>query len=145
MEVKCWSTFEELLNDENGRKQFHEFVKKEHSEENVQFWLKCKEFKHIDQKNQKALREKGAEIIGMFDYMNLVSATKKEAKLACGKELLTSDIFEIAQNEIKELMEIGKRQLCMKGELNYCSINDQFINLFISRFLMDMKKNLSKK
>ena len=39
--------FEKLLNDETGLHVFTEFLKKEFSQENIQFWIACEKFKKL--------------------------------------------------------------------------------------------------
>jgi regulator of G-protein signaling len=44
--VASWAVgFEKLLNDEMGLYVFTEFLKKEFSQENIQFWIACEKFK----------------------------------------------------------------------------------------------------
>ncbi|CAF4316403.1 unnamed protein product, partial [Adineta steineri] len=46
--VTSWAmSFEKLLNDEMGLHIFTEFLKKEFSQENIQFWIECENFKKL--------------------------------------------------------------------------------------------------
>lgn len=46
--VASWAVgFEKLLNDEMGLHVFTEFLKKEFSQENIQFWIECEKFKAL--------------------------------------------------------------------------------------------------
>ena len=46
--VASWAVgFEKLLNDEMGLYVFTEFLKKEFSQENIQFWIACEKFKKL--------------------------------------------------------------------------------------------------
>ncbi|CAF4210308.1 unnamed protein product, partial [Rotaria magnacalcarata] len=46
--VASWAVgFEKLLNDEMGLHVFTEFLKKEFSQENIQFWIECEKLKKL--------------------------------------------------------------------------------------------------
>ncbi len=46
--VASWAVgFEKLLNDDMGLHVFTEFLKKEFSQENIQFWIACEKFKKL--------------------------------------------------------------------------------------------------
>ncbi len=46
--VASWAVgFEKLLNDEMGLYVFTEFLKKEFSQENIQFWTECEKLKTL--------------------------------------------------------------------------------------------------
>jgi lipid-binding SYLF domain-containing protein len=46
--VASWAVgFEKLLNDDMGLSIFTEFLKKEFSQENIQFWIACEKFKKL--------------------------------------------------------------------------------------------------
>ncbi|CAF4484096.1 unnamed protein product, partial [Rotaria socialis] len=46
--VALWAVgFEKLLNDEMGLHVFTEFLKKEFSQENIQFWIECEKLKKL--------------------------------------------------------------------------------------------------
>ena len=46
--VASWAVgFEKLLHDETGLHVFTEFLKKEFSQENIQFWIECEKFKTL--------------------------------------------------------------------------------------------------
>lgn len=42
--IKKWAlSFEDLLQDETGRNEFEQFLKKEYSQENIRFYKACRE------------------------------------------------------------------------------------------------------
>ena len=46
--VAAWAVgFEKLLNDEMGLRVFTDFLQKEFSQENIQFWVECEKFKAL--------------------------------------------------------------------------------------------------
>lgn len=51
--VSAWATgLERLLGDEIGVQVFTEFLKKEFSQENVQFWVECEKLKKLTDQEQ---------------------------------------------------------------------------------------------
>ena len=62
--VAAWAVgFEKLLNDEMGLRVFTEFLQKEFSQENIQFWVECEKFKALSDHNEvrSSEREGGQE------------------------------------------------------------------------------------
>jgi hypothetical protein len=54
--VASWAVgFEKLLNDEMGLHVFAEFLKKEFSQENIQFWIACEKFKKLSDQDEVGL------------------------------------------------------------------------------------------
>uniref|UniRef100_A0A4W2BUD2 Regulator of G-protein signaling 16 n=1 Tax=Bos indicus x Bos taurus TaxID=30522 RepID=A0A4W2BUD2_BOBOX len=53
-DVLGWKeSFDLLLSSKNGVAPFHAFLKTEFSEENLEFWLACEEFKKLRSKKKK--------------------------------------------------------------------------------------------
>ncbi len=51
--VASWAVgFEKLLNDETGLHVFTEFLKKEFSQENIQFWTECEKLKALTEPDE---------------------------------------------------------------------------------------------
>ncbi len=51
--VASWAVgFEKLLNDEMGLHVFTEFLKKEFSQENIQFWIECEKLKTLSDSDE---------------------------------------------------------------------------------------------
>ena len=51
--VASWAVgFEKLLNDDMGLYVFTEFLKKEFSQENIQFWIACEKFKKLSDQDE---------------------------------------------------------------------------------------------
>ena len=51
-ETSSTVSFEKLLNDELGLHIFTEFLKKEFSQENIQFWIECEKLKSFTDPNE---------------------------------------------------------------------------------------------
>ncbi|XP_060940316.1 regulator of G-protein signaling 18 [Limanda limanda] len=103
-----WSdSFEELLKHSDGVETFSQFLRTEFSEENIQFWLACEEFKTID--SETKLLSKAQCIYTVF----IESEAPKEVnidyntKMAIKKDMAqpTKGCFEAAQMKIYSLMK----------------------------------------
>ncbi|XP_038654733.1 regulator of G-protein signaling 17-like isoform X3 [Scyliorhinus canicula] len=69
-EVTAWSqSFERLLKHQTGRNILMEFLRSEHSDENILFWLACEELKHEDHKATIAEMAKSIYL----DYISILS------------------------------------------------------------------------
>ncbi|XP_016065963.1 PREDICTED: regulator of G-protein signaling 4 isoform X1 [Miniopterus natalensis] len=107
-EVKKWAeSLENLINHECGLAAFRAFLKSEYSEENIDFWISCEEYKKI--KSPSKLSPKAKKI---YDEFISVQATK-EVNLDSGTRAETSrnmlaptaTCFDTAQRKIFHLME----------------------------------------
>lgn len=59
--VASWAVgFEKLLNDEMGLHVFTEFLKKEFSQENIQFWIACEKFKKLAELDEVGRRHQSS-------------------------------------------------------------------------------------
>ncbi|XP_055359859.1 regulator of G-protein signaling 18 [Betta splendens] len=103
-----WSdSFEELLKHSDGIETFSQFLKTEFSEENIEFWLACEEYKTIDSKTK--LLSKAKYIYTVF----IESEAPKEVnidhdtKTAIQREVArpTKSCFDAAQVKIYSLMK----------------------------------------
>lgn len=102
-----WETsFDNLLIDKNGLDLFHKFLKSEFSEENIEFWIACEEFKTV---RTSKLMSKAHKIYSEYiavkapKQVNLDSNTRLET--VTNLENPTRDIFKQAQKRIQFLME----------------------------------------
>ncbi|XP_060567373.1 regulator of G-protein signaling 3-like [Ruditapes philippinarum] len=102
-----WATsFEALLSDKNGIEMFRHFLKSEFSEENIEFWVACEEFKTV---RTNKLVSRAQKIYSDFiaikapKQVNLDSKTRLET--VTNLENPTRDMFREAQKRIQFLME----------------------------------------
>ncbi|XP_015426782.1 PREDICTED: regulator of G-protein signaling 4 [Myotis davidii] len=107
-EVKKWAeSLENLISHECGLAAFRAFLRSEHSEENVEFWLRCEEYKRT--RSPSKLRPKAMKIYEEFisvqatQEVNLDSGTREQTR----RNLLapTASCFDEAQRKIFHLME----------------------------------------
>ncbi|KAM6989784.1 regulator of G-protein signaling 18 [Tautogolabrus adspersus] len=103
-----WSdSFEELLKHSDGVENFSQFLRTEFSEENIEFWLACEEYKTID--SETKLLSKARCIYTVF----IDSDAPKEVnidystKMAIQKDIAkpTKSCFEAAQTKVYSLMK----------------------------------------
>ncbi|CAK6952205.1 regulator of G-protein signaling 18 [Scomber scombrus] len=103
-----WSdSFEELLKNSDGVETFSQFLRTEFSEENIEFWLACEEYKAID--SETKLLSKAKYIYTVF----IESDAPKEVnidyntKTAIQKNMAqpTKSCFEAAQMKVYSLMK----------------------------------------
>nr|XP_012624111.1 regulator of G-protein signaling 4 isoform X1 [Microcebus murinus] len=107
-EVKKWAeSLENLITHECGLAAFKAFLKSEYSEENIDFWISCEEYKKI--KSPSKLSPKAKKIYNEFisvqatKEVNLDSCTREET---CRNMLEpTITCFDEAQRKIFNLME----------------------------------------
>lgn len=107
-EVKKWSQgLENLITHERGLSAFKAFLQSEYSEENIEFWIACEDYKKI--KSEAKLAPKARKIYDDFisvhatKEVNLDSYTREETS----QNLLepTTSCFDTAQQKIFILME----------------------------------------
>ncbi|KAL2097982.1 hypothetical protein ACEWY4_007189 [Coilia grayii] len=103
-----WSdSFEELLNDSDGVNTFAQFLRTEFSEENIEFWLACEDFKTTES-NTKLL-SKAKQIYAVFienespKEINIDHSTRVAIQKTIAKPTLTC--FDVAQGKIYALMK----------------------------------------
>ncbi|XP_061752840.1 regulator of G-protein signaling 18 isoform X2 [Nerophis ophidion] len=103
-----WSeSFEELMKNSDGVETFSRFLHTEFSEENLEFWLACEEFKTLQ--SDKKLPSKAKHIYGLFiqaDAPKEVNIDHK-TKVAIQEELAkpTRTCFQAAQLKVYSLMK----------------------------------------
>ncbi|KAL4218914.1 Regulator of G-protein signaling 3 [Mactra antiquata] len=102
-----WGTsFEALLRDKNGLEMFKNFLKSEFSEENIEFWISCEEFKSV--RTNKLVAE-AKRIYSQFiaikapKQVNIDSKTRLDT--VTNLENPTRDMFKEAQKRVQFLME----------------------------------------
>ncbi|XGW35485.1 hypothetical protein V3C99_019035 [Haemonchus contortus] len=121
-EVRQWSmSFESLLNHKYGCTLFREFLKKEFSDENVDFWLECEEFKKMKE-GKKATIQRAHEIFKEYvaaaapKEVNLDSDTRAATKAAM-ESGCKPDTFSLAQSRIEQLMAKDSYRRFLKDSL----------------------------
>ncbi|KAI2663636.1 Regulator of G-protein signaling 4 [Labeo rohita] len=118
-DIEKWKTsFNNLIKNEDGRKAFTSFLQSEYSQENIEFWEACEDFKQtsVDMMNVKARKifERYVEADSPSE-VNLDSATRELTR----KNLEKSDAscFEEAQSKIFTLMEKDSYRRFLKSKL----------------------------
>ncbi|CAF3715171.1 unnamed protein product [Rotaria socialis] len=121
--VALWAVgFEKLLNDEMGLHVFTEFLKKEFSQENIQFWIECEKLKKLSDPDE--IRQKASSIWSTYLQdtddgscrINIDSRTRHE----CQQSLLNkphANIFEKAQSQIFQLMKLDSYTRFLKSNM----------------------------
>ncbi|XP_076091923.1 uncharacterized protein LOC143063592 [Mytilus galloprovincialis] len=101
-----WSrSVEDLLHDKNGLELFLGYLRSEFSEENLEFWIACEEFRSCNESSMTGMAE---QIYNNFvvskapKEVNLDSDTRMETVLAL--ENPSRDTFDVAQYKIQALM-----------------------------------------
>ncbi|KAK2889277.1 hypothetical protein QQF64_028595 [Cirrhinus molitorella] len=119
VEIEKWKTsFNNLIKNEDGRKAFTSFLQSEYSQENIEFWEACEDFKQtsVDMMNVKArnIFERYVEADSPSE-VNLDSATRELTR----KNLERCDAFcfEEAQSKIFTLMEKDSYRRFLKSKL----------------------------
>ncbi|KAM4604962.1 regulator of G-protein signaling 18 [Polymixia lowei] len=103
-----WSdSFEELLKHSDGVESFSQFLRTEFSEENIEFWLACEEYKTID--SETKLLSKAKHIYTIFieseapKEVNIDYVTKTAIRNNIAHP--TKSCFEAAQSKVYSLMK----------------------------------------
>nr|KAF6397831.1 regulator of G protein signaling 4 [Rousettus aegyptiacus] len=107
-EVKRWAeSLENLISHECGLAAFRAFLQSEHSEENIDFWLSCEDYKKITSPSKLSAR---AEKI----YREFVSSqapkevnldARARAETSRGLQQPTRTCFDAAQRQVLQLLE----------------------------------------
>ncbi|XP_039591427.1 regulator of G-protein signaling 4 [Polypterus senegalus] len=107
-EAKKWGqSLEHLISNEDGVAAFNAFLKSEFSEENIEFWVACEEYKKIT--SPAKMITKAKKIYEQFvavqspKEVNLDSSTREETSRNIQEP--TSSCFDEAQRRIFLLME----------------------------------------
>lgn len=100
-------SFQSLLNSKNGVAAFHAFLKTEFSEENLEFWLACEEFKKI--RSAAKLASRAQHIFDEYirseapKEVNIDHETRELTKT--NLQAATPSCFDVAQGKTRTLME----------------------------------------
>ncbi|WAR21811.1 RGS-like protein [Mya arenaria] len=120
--VTSWAVnFDKLLRDRVGIAVFKEFLKKEFSEENIEFWQTCEDYRNIaDPKLRKAkAREVYDKHVAMHssDPVNIDSALRKGVEAELTVDNPPPTIFLQAQQHIYQLMKQDSYVRFLKSEV----------------------------
>ncbi|XP_012584326.1 PREDICTED: regulator of G-protein signaling 16 isoform X2 [Condylura cristata] len=107
-DVLGWrESFDLLLSSKTGVAAFHAFLKTEFSEENLEFWLACEEFKKI--RSSTKLASRAHRIFEEFvrsdapKEVNIDHETRELTRV--NLQAATATCFEVAQGKTRTLME----------------------------------------
>ncbi|XP_063290310.1 regulator of G-protein signaling 10 [Pelobates fuscus] len=113
-----WATsLDNLLEDPQGVIEFTDFLKKEFSEENVLFWLACKDFKKS--KDKKEMQKKAREIYTTFLSSKATSQVNVEGQSRISEMMLENPhplMFQKLQEQIFNLMKYDSYSRFLKSE-----------------------------
>ncbi|TNN81552.1 Regulator of G-protein signaling 18 [Liparis tanakae] len=103
-----WSdSFEELLQHSDGVESFSQFLRTEFSEENIEFWLACEEYKTIESDTKLLSRAKYIYTIYIDSEapkeINIDYSTKSAIQKVIAQP--TKSCFEAAQMKVYSLMK----------------------------------------
>ncbi|NWV67205.1 RGS18 protein, partial [Malurus elegans] len=105
--LKWGESFDKLLSEKAGLEAFTKFLKTEFSEENIEFWVACEDYKKS--KSTHELLPKAKAIFETFiqkdapKEVNLDFHTKEVTSQSMGQPLQST--FDAAQNTVYRLME----------------------------------------
>nr|XP_042696643.1 regulator of G-protein signaling 1 isoform X2 [Chrysemys picta bellii] len=129
-EVMQWSqSLEKLLDSQSGQVAFREFLKSEFSEENIEFWLACEDYKktksdHLQDKAEKIYEE--FVQIDAAKQINIDYHTRKATAKKAQDPTFTS--FDEAQKTVYVLMERDSYPRFLKSEAYLNLLNKLHVN-----------------
>ncbi|XP_063469815.1 regulator of G-protein signaling 18 isoform X1 [Symphalangus syndactylus] len=117
--VKWGESFDKLLSHRDGLEAFTRFLKTEFSEENIEFWIACEDFKKS--KGPQQIHPKAKAIYEKF----IQTDAPKEVNLDFHtKEVITNSItqptlhsFDAAQSRVYQLMEQDSYTRFLKSDI----------------------------
>ncbi|CAH8293374.1 unnamed protein product, partial [Schistosoma turkestanicum] len=113
-----------------GLSQFHQFLRSEYSEENIEFWLICELYKHLPQED---LGEESQRIYRLYlaphspHEVNLDSETRNQTIASILNP--TSETFVLAQQTIQGLMNKDSYQRFLRSTF-YCDLKQLVWNTY---------------
>ncbi|XP_064533248.1 regulator of G-protein signaling 3 isoform X4 [Pseudopipra pipra] len=125
--LKWGDSLEKLLLHKYGLAAFRAFLRTEFSEENLEFWLACEEFKKI--KSQSKMVSKAKKIFAEYiaiqscKEVNLDSYTREHTKE--NLQNITRGCFDLAQKRIYGLMEKDSYPRFLRSDLYLDIINQK--------------------
>ncbi|XP_032088419.1 regulator of G-protein signaling 3 isoform X5 [Thamnophis elegans] len=123
--LKWGESLEKLLQHKYGVAAFRSFLRTEFSEENLEFWLACEEYKNIKSQSKMIAKAKKifTEYIAVQSYkeVNLDSYTREHTKE--NLQNISWGCFDLAQRRIYGLMEKDSYPRFLRSELYLDLIN----------------------
>ncbi|XP_027725531.1 regulator of G-protein signaling 3 isoform X1 [Vombatus ursinus] len=125
--LKWGESLEKLLLHKYGLAVFRAFLRTEFSEENLEFWLACEDFKKV--KSQSKMASKAKKIFAEYiaiqacKEVNLDSYTREHTK--DNLQNVTRGCFDLAQKRIYGLMEKDSYPRFLRSELYLDLINQK--------------------
>ncbi|KAM8796731.1 regulator of G-protein signaling 3-like isoform 2-T2 [Eudromia elegans] len=125
--LKWGESLEKLLLHKYGLAAFRAFLRTEFSEENLEFWLACEEYKKI--KSQSKMVSKAKKIFAEYiaiqscKEVNLDSYTREHTKE--NLQNVTRSCFDLAQKRIYGLMEKDSYPRFLRSDLYLDIINQK--------------------
>nr|XP_033772416.1 regulator of G-protein signaling 1-like [Geotrypetes seraphini]XP_033772417.1 regulator of G-protein signaling 1-like [Geotrypetes seraphini] len=118
-EVAAWAeSLEKLLHHNYGRAAFRAFLQTEFSEENLDFWMACEDFKKT---RLNKLHNKARKIYEQYialQALKEVNLDSRTREITTNNTLLpTRSCFDLAQKRIYGLMEKDSYQRFLRSEL----------------------------
>ncbi|KAI4883351.1 hypothetical protein NFI96_011204 [Prochilodus magdalenae] len=119
VDAEKWKTsFSNLMKNDAGRTVFTGFLKSEFSQENIEFWEACEDFKRLPAKQMEAKAKQIFELYISVDSpkeVNLDSATREETRRNLDK--CDTTCFDEAQNKVFTLMENDSYRRFLRSKL----------------------------
>ncbi|XP_002760495.2 regulator of G-protein signaling 18 [Callithrix jacchus] len=117
--VKWGESFEKLLSRRDGLEAFTRFLKTEFSEENIEFWIACEDFKKSKEPQQIHLKAKA-----IYEKFIQTDAPQEVNLDFHTKEVITKSItqptlhcFDAAQSRVYQLMEQDSYTRFLKSDI----------------------------
>ncbi|XP_051003494.1 regulator of G-protein signaling 1 [Acomys russatus] len=125
-EVMQWSqSLEKLLDSQTGQNVFESFLKSEFSEENIEFWLACEDYKKTE---SHLLHSKAEKIYKVFVHSDAVKQINIDfyTRESTAKKIKapTPTSFDEAQKVIYTLMEKDSYPRFLKSNIYLNLLND---------------------
>jgi regulator of G-protein signaling len=109
-DLELWvEKFEYLMENEQGRRLFKEFLVQEYSEENLLFWTEVEKLKDLLY-DDEAYRKKSKDVYAEFvesmapKEINISGTTRRKIAEELENDDTTENLFKIAQHEVYVLM-----------------------------------------
>lgn len=119
-EAKKWrQSLDKMLSHKHGLAAFRAFLHSEYSEENIEFWLACEDYKKIRSPVKRASKAKKIYLefieTDAPKEINIDYETKDSTKNHLRKPTVSS--FDVAQNKIYNLMEKDSYARFLRSEV----------------------------
>ncbi|KAL7669590.1 hypothetical protein ACOME3_010237 [Neoechinorhynchus agilis] len=111
-------SIDKLLSSSYGVELFHSFLKTEFSEETLEFWLACEDFKCANKSERKGIAHNICSTfvkVGAPKQVNLDSETRNATMNQLEK--LDLNMFDAAQSRVQHLMDQGPYQRFLESEM----------------------------